>query len=97
MVYVILSAVYGCFMAESYWDWKLLINNFMIYLMPMCFYYVSISANLPIIIRRWCKFAIVAFWLLLPIMQFEAPGKFMIPFSFLIIQVSQVQLAGFNL
>lgn len=85
MVYVILSAVYGCFMAESYWDWKLLINNFMIYLMPMCFYYVSISANLPIIIRRWCKFAIVAFWLLLPIMQFEAPGKFMIPFSFLII------------
>lgn len=85
IIYVLFSAVHGCFMAESYWDWKLLINNLMIYLMPLCFYYTVIPINLPFIIKRWCLFAIVSFWILLPIMQYEAPGKFMIPFSFLII------------
>ena len=53
--------------------------------MPLCFYYTVIPINLPFIIKRWCLFAIVSFWILLPIMQYEAPGKFMIPFSFLII------------
>lgn len=85
MSWVIIAAVYGCFMAQSYWDWKALINNLMIYLMPLSFYYVSIPQNLSNITSRWCRFAVIAFWFLLPFMQFEAPGKYMIPFSFLII------------
>ena len=85
VVYVIISAIYGCFMTESYWDWKLLINNFMIYLMPLSLYYMAVPINISTVTRKWCLFAIVAFWFLLPVMQFEAPGKFMIPFSFLII------------
>lgn len=85
VVYVIISAIYGCFMTESYWDWKLLINNFMTYLMPLSFYYMAVPINISTITRKWCQFAIIAFWIILPFMQFEAPGKFMIPFSFLII------------
>lgn len=85
VAYVIISAIYGCFMTESYWDWKLLINNFMIYLMPLSFYYMAVPINISTITRKWCQFAIIAFWIILPFMQFEAPGKFMIPFSFLII------------
>ena len=85
LVYVIISAIYGCFMTESYWDWKSLINNFMIYLMPLSFYYMAVPKNISTVSRKWCQFAIIAFWIILPFMQFEAPGKFMIPFSFLII------------
>lgn len=85
LIWVIISAIYGCFMAQSYWDWKSLINNLMIYLMPISFYYVAIPFNISNITSKWCKFAIIAFWFLLPFMQFEAPGKYMIPFSFLII------------
>lgn len=85
VAYVIISAIYGCFMTESYWDWKLLINNFMIYLMPLSFYYMVVPTNISTVTRKWCLFAVVAFWILLPVMQYEAPGKFMIPFSFLII------------
>lgn len=85
MIWVALSAVYGCFMADYYWDYKNLISNLMIYLMGVSFFYLSIPENISRISRQWCCFAIVAFWLFLPFMQLEAPGKFLSPFAFLVI------------
>ena len=64
LVYVIISAIYGCFMTESYWDWKSLINNFMIYLMPLSFYYMAVPKNISTVSRKWCQFAIIAFWII---------------------------------
>ena len=85
LIWVVVSAIYGSFMADYYWDYKLLINNLMIYLMGMSFFYLSIPENVSKISRQWCCFAIVAFWFFLPFMQLEAPGKFLSPFAFLVI------------
>ena len=85
LIWVVISAIYGCYMADYYWDYKLLINNLMIYLMGLTFFYLSIPENISKISRQWCCFAIVAFWFFLPFMQLEAPGKFLSPFAFFVI------------
>ena len=85
LIWVTISAIYGCYMADYYWDYKLLTNNLMIYLMGVSFFYLSVPENISKISRQWCCFAIVAFWFFLPFMQLEAPGKFLSPFAFLVI------------
>ena len=85
LFWVVISAAYGCYMADYYWDYKLLINNLMIYLMGLSFFYFSIPENVSYMSRQWCLFAVVAFWFFLPFMQFEAPGKFLSPFAVLLI------------
>lgn len=85
LIWVTVSAVYGFFMADYYWDYKLLLNNLMIYLMGLSFFFLSIPENILQISQRWCYFAIVAFWFILPFMQFEAPGKFLAPFAFFLL------------
>lgn len=85
LIWVVISAIYGCFMADYYWDYKQLITNIMIYLMGMSFFYFSEPENVSQMSRLWCIFAVVAFWFFLPFMQMEAPGKFLSPFAFLAI------------
>lgn len=85
LFWVVISAAYGCYMADYYWDYKLLINNLMIYLMGLSFFYFSIPGNVSYMSRQWSLFAVIAFWFFLPFMQFEAPGKFLSPFAVLVI------------
>lgn len=85
MICVLCSGVYGCFKAEGYWDWKILIDHLMCYLLCLSYYYFCMPQNLSDTVRKWCRFGVIAFWFLLPFMQYEAPGKFLIPFSFLVI------------
>ena len=42
LIWVVMSAAYGCFMADYYWDYKNLISNLMIYLIGVSFFYLSI-------------------------------------------------------
>ena len=85
LIWVMISAIRGCFMADFYWDYKLLLINITIYFMGISFFYFSVPENVSQMSRVWCFFAIVAFWFFLPFMQMEAPGKFLSPFAFLVI------------
>jgi len=85
LVWTVLSAIYGIFMADYYWDFKLLVNNLMTYLMGISYVYLCRPENISKISRSWTLFAIIAFWLFLPFMQLEAPGKFFFPFAFLLL------------
>ena len=83
--YIFFSIIHGCLKATSYWDWKILYNNSMIFLLPIIVIYFSVPSNLKKACHSWISFAIVFFWLLLPIMQPECPARFLFPFAFFII------------
>lgn len=82
---VIISIFCGIFKATYYWDWKILYSNAMYYLLPLTSLFFYIPENLKQASRQWVKFAMIAFWFLLPIMQLECPAKFLVPFSFFIL------------
>lgn len=84
IVWVLASGVYGIFLCEGYWDYKALVNHLLIYLMPLCYYFVALPSNLSEVTRRWCGVACIVFWLLVPFMQGEAVGRYLAPFAFML-------------
>lgn len=83
--YVLFAAVYGIFMSDGYWDYKFLVHNLIIYSICLSYSYLCVPNNISQMSYKWCKMGIIGIWLLLPVMQLEAIGKFLVPFSFLVI------------
>ena len=84
LTYLVLSAVYGAiFMTENYWDWKLLVSNLMIFSLPMASLVFGNSIYLPQVLRCWFKYAWIILILLMPFLQSNAYGRFLVPFTLL--------------
>lgn len=84
LIYLCFSAIYGAvFMAENYWDWKLLINNILIFLLSIAAYTYSIPILLTKTLRLWFKFAWIILIILTPFLSSDAWGRFLVPYAFL--------------
>ncbi|MCL5129861.1 hypothetical protein [Algibacter sp. L4_22] len=73
----------GIVLAEGYWDFKALINNALAFLLCLSIYVYSTPQLLSKTLSIWFKLALIAFFLFLPIMQPEAPAKYLIPILFI--------------
>ena len=71
---VVLSAIYGLFMSEGYWDYKALVTNFLAYSLAIGYPYFSQPSKVAVSLRFWLMFATVTVWILLPFMDGEC-GK----------------------
>lgn len=80
----ILYIPYSLYMAEDYWDMKELIENLMIYLIPLCVYKISTPNRLVPILSFWYRYCWIIFlFFLIPfIKESDAIGKFNVPFTF---------------
>lgn len=87
---VVLSAIYGLFMSEGYWDYKALVTNFLAYSLAIGYPYFSQPSKVAVSLRFWLMFATVTVWILLPFMDGEC-GKYLIPVSFLLIFISLLE------
>lgn len=87
LVMVIVSAAYGVIMSEGYWDYKLLISNFLAYSSGIGYYYFTQPSKVAVTLKVWMLFSSVVVWLLLPFMNGEC-GKFLLPASFLLLFIS---------
>ena len=85
LLMVLCSSFYGLFMAEGYWDFKMLVTNALIYFLPLGYCYYIQPSKVSAALRIWMLFSVVLFWVLLPFMQGECVGKFLLPFSFLLL------------
>jgi hypothetical protein len=83
LVLTIVEAVYGLFLSRGYWDYKALVNNLFVYLLPLSIYVFSNPQILSKTIGVWIKVGLVLFFIILPFMQPEAVGKYLIPVLFL--------------
>lgn len=84
LYYLIFSAIYGAlWQTENYWDWKMLVNNLMIFSLPLAAYMVNDTLLLRNILRKWFSYAPVIFILLFPFLMSTAYGKYLVPYTFL--------------
>ena len=80
LVYVVLSFLYGLYMAENYWHYKFLVRNFMIYLMPMSIYVFVYPSRVQSVLRVWFKKALILLICISPFIYSDAWGNYLTPF-----------------
>lgn len=84
LIYLMGSTLYGAFfMAENYWDWKLLINNLMTFSLAFVAYTYSVPSLLASALKYWFKYAWIILFLLIPFLASDAYGRFLVPFTIL--------------
>ncbi len=80
---VFISFIQGMFMAEFYWDWKLLIRNLMVFLLPLAVYNYCSPQLLQHTLQIWLKYGLLLFPFLCLVILPESYGRYLIPLSFL--------------
>jgi hypothetical protein len=85
LIVVLASFVYGCFVAEYYWDWKVLIQNFMVFLMLSAIYAYSSPVLLKRTFQVWFRYALLLFPILLPFIEYEGYGRYLVPIGILLL------------
>lgn len=70
-------------MTENYWDWKLLINNLIVFLIPISSLAFCHPIRLTKLLKCWLKYAWVIFLILMPFLETDAYGRYLVPFTFL--------------
>lgn len=84
LFYLGFSAIYGAiFMTENYWDWKLLVNNLIIFTLPLASLVFGNPIYLPRVLKCWFRYAWIILILLMPFLASDAYGRFLVPFTFL--------------
>lgn len=82
---VIIQTLHGVFIGQGYWDYKLLARNFLAYLLPLSLY-VFLS---PILLRNtlkvWFRYALVAFFLVAPLLTHHTVGMYLVPLMFMML------------
>lgn len=80
---LMINAVYGVFMTENYWDWKMLVSNLMVFSLPFACYVYANPGILIKTLRVWLKYSWIILFLLFPFLSSDAFGRYLVPFSFL--------------
>ncbi|GLB48662.1 hypothetical protein [Neptunitalea lumnitzerae] len=82
---VVASFVHGIVISENYWDWKQLMRNFMIFLLPITVYSYSNPELLVKTLKFWLKYGLALFPVFFLFVGTEAYGKYLLPISFLML------------
>lgn len=78
------SFVYGVTrQAYTYWDWKLLVSNLMVFSLPLAVYVFLTPSLLGSVLHFWLRRAWIIFLILAPFLASDAFGRFLMPYSFL--------------
>jgi hypothetical protein len=84
LVYCIISFLYGALLkTEYYWDWKLLVQNLMTFMLPLTVYAFCHPKQLSKILLFWFNYAWLILIILTPFLSSDAFGRFLVPYSFL--------------
>lgn len=78
------SFVYGVtWQAYTYWDWKLLVSNLMVFSLPLTVYVFLTPSILCSVLHFWLRRAWIILLILAPFLASDAFGRFLMPYSFL--------------
>lgn len=84
LVYVAGAAIAGAlFQTENYWDWKLLVNNIMIFSLPLAAYTVNEERLVAKGIHIWLQWSWIPLIIMWPFLASDAFGRYLVPFTFL--------------
>lgn len=85
LVWNAICIVRGAFVAEIYWDWKALIGNTMILMLPIVAYSATNKIIVQSILAFYVKYVFPLFLLFAVILRTDAYGFYLIPISFLLL------------
>ena len=85
LYWIAICIIRGVFVADNYWEWKMLLATSYMLLLPSIAYLAISAGFIGIIIKTWFKYALFMFILVVPFLWGDAVGKFLIPVSFLIL------------
>lgn len=95
LYYLCFSAIYGAVLfAEYYWDWKMLVNNLMIFSLPLAVYVYVRPKLLTFTLRLWFRYAWVILVLLSPFLSSDAFGRYLVPYAFLALFLGVLDIKG---
>lgn len=80
---VVIAAIHGILVSHSYWNYKLLVQNIMTYLLPISVYTFLQPNHTHKVLSLWFKYAVIIFILLTPFMHSDAFAYFVHPFILL--------------
>lgn len=84
LILVLCSAVYGVIKkAQIYWDYKLLCDNLMIFLLPLAAYAYMKPYILKTTLKSYLTFSPWILLVLAPFLDSDAFGRFLVPYSFM--------------
>ena len=75
----------GLFLAETYWDWKGLVNNTMAILLPIVAYAATNKILVQSMLSFYVKYVLPLFLMFVVILRTDAYGFYLIPVSFLLL------------
>jgi hypothetical protein len=81
----VICIVKGIFVAENYWEWKMLLATSFFLLLPLLVYVVNSSYTTQSIVKTWFRYGPFLYVLFIPFIWGDGVGKFLIPFSFLLL------------
>jgi hypothetical protein len=81
----VICIIRGTITADNYWEWKTLISTGYMLLLPLLVYICISTSIVQYIIKTWYKYVFFLFLPVLPFLWGDSVGKFLIPFSFLLI------------
>lgn len=89
--YLIFSAIYGAiFMAENYWDWKLLFANLLSISLIISVYSFMHPQVISSTLKIWYKYSWIILIFIFPFLKSDAYGRFLVPYAFLSIFISVI-------
>jgi hypothetical protein len=75
----------GVFVADNYWEWKMLLSTSFFLLLPLLVYIANSLLSIQIVVKTWFRYALFIFILFSPFIWGDGVGKFLIPISFLLL------------
>ncbi len=83
LLWNILNVIRGFYIAETYWDWKMLIGNGIAMLLPIVAYLGSNTLILQSILRFYLRYGLLIFGFLVFLIPKDAYGFYLVPINFL--------------
>lgn len=91
-VYIAISILCGYFVPNGYWMWKVFIINQITLLFILFLYYFSSPYNVFYFLKKWVKYAIIAFIPFSIFMTKDSYGIYLGPIIFLLIYLKHIPL-----
>lgn len=86
LIWNIITAFRGFFIAENYWEWKNLIGTILVSLIPLIAYLLMNKDLLQKILSFWFKYMIYLFLFFIPFVEFtDFYGRYFAPFILLLL------------
>ncbi|WP_289037000.1 hypothetical protein [uncultured Zobellia sp.] len=80
--------IHGLFLAQGYWDYKILVRNLFTFALPLSILVFCSPLLLSKTLHVWFRYATIAFFVILPLMNAHAVGMYWVPVMFMLLFLS---------